>query len=43
MRRSKMSHHRSRKVFRRGASQVHGLNHLSSSSSRYTMRGGIRL
>lgn len=40
MRRHGMSRSGSRRSFRRGASQVHGLN---SSGARYVMRGGIRL
>lgn len=43
MRRSRMSRGRSKSSFRRGAARVHGLNSLSSSGSRYVMRGGIRL
>lgn len=40
-RRHKMSRSRSRRNFRRGASNVHGLN--QSSGSKFVMRGGIRL
>lgn len=43
MRRSRMSRGRSKRSFRKGASNVHGLNSLSSSGSNYVMRGGIRL
>lgn len=39
-RRSRMSRGKSRRSFRRGASNVHGLN---SSGARFVMRGGIRL
>lgn len=38
-RRSRMSRRTSRRVFRRGASRIHKLNN----STRYNMRGGIRL
>ena len=40
MRRSKLSHRRSRKIFRRGA-RVHRKNALNSTSAPI-MRGGIR-
>lgn len=43
MRRHRMSLGKSRRSFRKGASQVHGMNSLSSSGSSYVMRGGIRL
>lgn len=40
MRRRSMSYGSSKRKFRAGASNVHGLN---SSGARYVMRGGIRL
>lgn len=40
MRRHHMSRSKSRRSFRRGASNVHSLN---SSGARHVMRGGIRL
>lgn len=40
MRRHRMSRSSSKRKFRHGAAQVHGLN---SSGARYVMRGGIRL
>lgn len=43
MRRSRMNRRNSRRTFVKGASRVHGMNSLSSSGSRYVMRGGIRL
>lgn len=38
--RFRMSRSKSKRSFRRGAANVHGMN---SSGSRYVMRGGIRL
>lgn len=43
MRRRKMSRRSSKKSFSRGANRVHVKNMMSSVSSPYTMRGGIRL
>lgn len=42
-RRYRMSRRSSRKSFSRGAGRVHKKNMLSSSGSKYVMRGGIRL
>lgn len=41
MRRRRMSKYKSKRSFRRGASNVHSMN--SSTGSSYAMRGGIRL
>lgn len=41
--RSRMSRGGSKRMFRSGAARVHPKNHLSSSGSKYVMRGGIRL
>lgn len=43
MRRRKLSRRGSRKYFTRAANRVHPKNMLSSVSSPYVMRGGIRL
>lgn len=40
MRRRRLNRSKSRRTFRKGAAQVHGLN---STGARYAMRGGIRL
>lgn len=43
MRRHRISRHSSKRSFRNGAARVHGMNMLSSTGSKYVMRGGIRL
>lgn len=42
-RRHKISRGKSKYVFNKGAARVHPMNMMSSSGSRYVMRGGIRL
>lgn len=42
MRRHRLSKGKSKRVFRKGAAQVHKMNGLSSGSY-FVMRGGIRL
>ena len=40
MRRHRISYGKSKRTFRHGAANVHGMNSIGS---RYVMRGGIRL